>query len=130
MFATFYLRPGALGKDPQNFEVGFVPVALLRVEDGEVSAYLAVIVAEWNGKETLRAETGKPFPILRKHLLNIARKRDDLVVEHALTGGSGEPILKDLAQRTVVPIGEHVCAVGLRVDFRSKRTRSTQGLGQ
>ena len=130
MLAPPELGAGPHGEDTQNIKVCLIPVAFPRVEHGEVPSYLTVFVAERDREEALCAKTRKPLAILRKHLLNVARKGDYLVVEHALARRARQGIFENFAELAIVPIGKHVSPIRLCVDLRCKGTRRMEGLSQ
>src|SRR5207244_9419933 len=106
MLAPPELGAGPHGEDTQNIKVGLIPVAFARVEHGEVPSYLTVFVAERDREEALCAKTRKPLAILRKHLLNVARKGDYLVVEHELTLRAGQAIFDHFTDLAIGLLGK------------------------
>jgi len=83
--ASLKFDAGAGGYELENLEVRIAPVTLAPIQDCEVPAHFAVFVAERYGKKALRAKLRQSFSIQGKHLLDVSRKGDYLVVQHALT---------------------------------------------
>ncbi len=118
------------GEDPDDLEIDFTPIAFPPIQYGQVPLDLAVLVAQWNGEEAVCPNALEPLAILGKHLLDIAGKGDDLVIEDTFTRRAGEVVLERLAEFSIAPIRKRPRLVGLARDLGDECAARIQRLGE
>src|SRR5882724_3142400 len=119
---------GSHREDPENLEVNLAPIAFAPVKDGQMTLDLALLVAQGYGKETLRTDAREPRTILWKHLLDVAWKCDDFVIQHALARRAGQAVYERIAIFPLAPVSERTRLVCLGRYFGNERTGRIQRL--
>ena len=115
--AALQLRGGAAREEPQQPEVGLVPVALALVLHGDVTDDALVFVHHRDREVALDARAVEIRPRGGEQVAHAAREAGDVAVEDRLAGRAREVERLGLAERAADPDGEDVRLVLLRVDL-------------